>query len=307
MSPAISIQNVSKVYAENFIALKNINLDIHKGEIFALLGPNGAGKTTLIGCICGTIKTTSGAIEINGQDNVINYKSTRSIVGLVPQEISTEAFETVWATLKFSRGLFGKRRDDQYLQQVLKSLSLWNKKDSQIRFLSGGMKRRLLIAKALSHEPEILFLDEPTAGVDVELRQSMWELVKDLKKRGTTIILTTHYIEEAELMADRVGVINDGKLILVDNKNTLMKTLGQKTIEIEIDQSLDRLPQDLNNLGVFYDADKKALQYNYNLNVNPNALKEFLLILQLSHIKIKDIKSMESSLEDIFVNIIKAK
>jgi len=307
MSPAISIQNVSKVYAENFIALKDINLDIHKGEIFALLGPNGAGKTTLIGCICGTIKTTSGVIEINGQDNVINYKSTRSIVGLVPQEISTEAFETVWATLKFSRGLFGKRRDDQYLQQVLKSLSLWDKKDSQIRFLSGGMKRRLLIAKALSHEPEILFLDEPTAGVDVELRQSMWELVKDLKKRGTTIILTTHYIEEAELMADRVGVINDGKLILVDNKNTLMKTLGQKTIEIEIDQSLDRLPQDLNNLGVFYDADKKALQYNYNLNVNPDALKEFLLILQASHIKIKDIKSMESSLEDIFVNIIKAK
>jgi len=307
MSPAISIQNVSKVYAENFIALKDINLDIHRGEIFALLGPNGAGKTTLIGCICGTIKTTSGVIEINGQDNVIHYKSTRSIVGLVPQEISTEAFETVWATLKFSRGLFGKRRDDQYLQQVLKSLSLWDKKDSQIRFLSGGMKRRLLIAKALSHEPEILFLDEPTAGVDVELRQSMWELVKDLKKRGTTIILTTHYIEEAELMADRVGVINDGKLILVDNKNTLMKTLGQKTIEIEIDQSLDRLPQDLNNLGVFYDADKKALQYNYNLNVNPDALKEFLLILQASHIKIKDIKSMESSLEDIFVNIIKAK
>lgn len=307
MSPAISIQNVNKVYAENFIALKDINLDIHKGEIFALLGPNGAGKTTLIGCICGTIKTTSGVIEINGQDNVINYKSTRSIVGLVPQEISTEAFETVWATLKFSRGLFGKRRDDQYLQQVLKSLSLWDKKDSQIRFLSGGMKRRLLIAKALSHEPEILFLDEPTAGVDVELRQSMWELVKDLKKRGTTIILTTHYIEEAELMADRVGVINDGKLILVDNKNTLMKTLGQKTIEIEIDQSLDRLPQDLNNLGVLYDAVKKALQYNYNLNVNPNALKEFLLILQLSHINIKDIKSRESSLEDIFVNIIKAK
>ncbi len=307
MSPAISIQNVSKVYAENFIALKDINLDIHKGEIFALLGPNGAGKTTLIGCICGTIKMTSGVIEINGQDNVTHYKSTRSIVGLVPQEISTEAFETVWATLKFSRGLFGKRRDDQYLQQVLKSLSLWDKKDSQIRFLSGGMKRRLLIAKALSHEPEILFLDEPTAGVDVELRQSMWELVKDLKKRGTTIILTTHYIEEAELMADRVGVINDGKLILVDNKNTLMKTLGQKTIEIEIDQSLDHLPQDLNNLGVLYDADKKALQYNYNLNVNPNALKEFLLILQLSHIKIKDIKSMESSLEDIFVNIIKAK
>jgi len=307
MSPAISIQNVSKVYAENFIALKDINLDIHKGEIFALLGPNGAGKTTLIGCICGTIKITSGAIEINGQDNVINYKSTRSIVGLVPQEISTEAFETVWATLKFSRGLFGKRRDDHYLQQVLKSLSLWHKKDSQIRFLSGGMKRRLLIAKALSHEPEILFLDEPTAGVDVELRQSMWELVKDLKKRGTTIILTTHYIEEAELMADRVGVINDGKLILVDNKNALMKTLGQKTIEIEVDESLDHLPQDLNKLGVLYDADKKALHYNYNLNVNPDALKELLLILQASHIKIKDIKSMESSLEDIFVNIIKAK
>jgi ABC-2 type transport system ATP-binding protein len=307
MSPAISIQNVSKVYAENFIALKDINLDIHKGEIFALLGPNGAGKTTLIGCICGTIKMTSGVIEINGQDNVNHYKSTRSIVGLVPQEISTEAFETVWATLKFSRGLFGKRRDDHYLQQVLKSLSLWDKKDSQIRFLSGGMKRRLLIAKALSHEPEILFLDEPTAGVDVELRQSMWELVKDLKKRGTTIILTTHYIEEAELMADRVGVINDGKLILVDNKNALMKTLGQKTIEIEVDESLDHLPQDLNKLGVLYDADKRALHYNYNLNVNPDALKELLLILQASHIKIKDIKSMESSLEDIFVNIIKTK
>jgi len=307
MRPAISIQNVSKVYAENFMALKEINLDIHKGEIFALLGPNGAGKTTLIGCICGTIKITSGAIEINGHDNVTHYKNTRSIVGLVPQEISTEAFETVWATLKFSRGLFGKRRDDQYLQQVLKSLSLWDKKDSQIRFLSGGMKRRLLIAKALSHEPEILFLDEPTAGVDVELRQSMWDLVRELKKRGTTIILTTHYIEEAELMADRVGVINDGKLILVDNKNSLMKTLGQKTIEIELDESLERLPQDLNNLGAFYDADKKALQYNYNLNVNPNALKEFLAILQASHIKIRDIKSMESSLEDIFVNIIRAK
>ena len=307
MRPAISIQNVSKVYAENFMALKEINLDIHKGEIFALLGPNGAGKTTLIGCICGTIKITSGAIEINGHDNVTHYKNTRSIVGLVPQEISTEAFETVWATLKFSRGLFGKRRDDQYLQQVLKSLSLWDKKDSQIRFLSGGMKRRLLIAKALSHEPEILFLDEPTAGVDVELRQSMWDLVRELKKRGTTIILTTHYIEEAELMADRVGVINDGKLILVDNKNSLMKTLGQKTIEIELDESLERLPHDLNNLGAFYDADKKALQYNYNLNVNPNALKEFLAILQASHIKIRDIKSMESSLEDIFVNIIRAK
>ena len=307
MRPAISIKNVSKVYAENFMALKEINLDIHKGEIFALLGPNGAGKTTLIGCICGTIKITSGAIEINGHDNVTHYKNTRSIVGLVPQEISTEAFETVWATLKFSRGLFGKRRDDQYLQQVLKSLSLWDKKDSQIRFLSGGMKRRLLIAKALSHEPEILFLDEPTAGVDVELRQSMWDLVRELKKRGTTIILTTHYIEEAELMADRVGVINDGKLILVDNKNSLMKTLGQKTIEIELDESLERLPHDLNNLGAFYDPDKKALQYNYNLNVNPNALKEFLAILQASHIKIRDIKSMESSLEDIFVNIIRAK
>jgi ABC-2 type transport system ATP-binding protein len=307
MHSIISINNLSKIYTSGFQALDNINLDIKKGEIFALLGPNGAGKTTLIACICGTINATHGSIKINGWDNVRDYKKTRSIVGLVPQELVTEAFESTWTTVKFSRGLFGKKKDDAYLQDILTKLSLWDKRHEQIRFLSGGMKRRLLIAKALAHEPEILFLDEPSAGVDVELRQSMWELIKKLKENGTTIILTTHYIEEAEMMADRVGIIDAGKLIIVDDKKSLMHSLGKKQILIELSESLSNLPEPLAPFNLQIENNGKSVLYHYNINQDKDALKKLLVTINELNISIQDVITRESSLEEIFVDIIKGK
>lgn len=307
MHSIISINNLSKIYTSGFQALDNINLDIKKGEIFALLGPNGAGKTTLIACICGTINATHGSIKINGWDNVRDYKKTRSIVGLVPQELVTEAFESTWTTVKFSRGLFGKKKDDAYLQDILTKLSLWDKRHEQIRFLSGGMKRRLLIAKALAHEPEILFLDEPSAGVDVELRQSMWELIKKLKENGTTIILTTHYIEEAEMMADRVGIIDAGKLIIVDDKKSLMHSLGKKQILIELSESLSNLPEPLAPFNLQIENNGKSVLYHYNINQDKDALKKLLVTINELNISIQDVITSESSLEEIFVDIIKGK
>ncbi|HEV2008166.1 MAG TPA: ABC transporter ATP-binding protein, partial [Burkholderiales bacterium] len=245
-TPAIiSVANLSKIYASGFRALKSINLDIRRGEIFALLGPNGAGKTTLISIICGIVNPSEGSISVDGHDIVTGYRAARSMIGLVPQELTTDAFETVWATVSFSRGLFGKHANPQHIEKVLRDLSLWDKKDSKIRTLSGGMKRRVLIAKALSHEPRILFLDEPTAGVDVELRRDMWQLVRSLRAAGVTIILTTHYIDEAEEMADRIGVISKGEIILVENKAELMRKLGKKQLKLQLENSLDRLPPQL--------------------------------------------------------------
>jgi ABC-2 type transport system ATP-binding protein len=307
MQPIISISNTSKIYTSGFQALDNINLDINKGEIFALLGPNGAGKTTLIACICGTINATHGSIKINGWDNVKDYKKTRSIVGLVPQELVTEAFESTWTTIKFSRGLFGKPKNDAYLQDILTKLSLWDKRHEQIRFLSGGMKRRLLIAKALAHEPEILFLDEPSAGVDVELRQSMWELIKKLKKNGTTIILTTHYIEEAEMMADHVGIIDAGKLIVVDEKKSLMNSLGKKQIIINLSEPLSEIPVPFAPFNLQIENNGKSILYNYNINQDKDALKKLLATINELNISIQDVITRESSLEEIFVDIIKSK
>jgi ABC-2 type transport system ATP-binding protein len=307
MQPIISISNTSKIYTSGFQALDNINLDINKGEIFALLGPNGAGKTTLIACICGTINATHGSIKINGWDNVKDYKKTRSIVGLVPQELVTEAFESTWTTIKFSRGLFGKPKNDAYLQDILTKLSLWDKRHEQIRFLSGGMKRRLLIAKALAHEPEILFLDEPSAGVDVELRQSMWELIKKLKKNGTTIILTTHYIEEAEMMADHVGIIDAGKLIVVDEKKSLMNSLGKKQIIINLSEPLSEIPVPFAPFNLQIENNGKSILYNYNINQDKDALKKLLATINELNISIQDVITRESSLEEIFVDIIKGK
>jgi ABC-2 type transport system ATP-binding protein len=307
MQPIISISNTSKIYTSGFQALDNINLDINKGEIFALLGPNGAGKTTLIACICGTINATHGSIKINGWDNVKDYKKTRSIVGLVPQELVTEAFESTWTTIKFSRGLFGKPKNDAYLQDILTKLSLWDKRHEQIRFLSGGMKRRLLIAKALAHEPEILFLDEPSAGVDVELRQSMWELIKKLKKNGTTIILTTHYIEEAEMMADHVGIIDAGKLIVVDEKKSLMNSLGKKQIIINLSEPLSEIPVPFAPFNLQIENNGKSILYNYNINQDKDALKKLLVTINELNISIQDVITRESSLEEIFVDIIKGK
>jgi ABC-2 type transport system ATP-binding protein len=307
MQSIITIKNTNKVYSSGFRALNNINLTINKGEIFALLGPNGAGKTTLIGCICGTINASSGTITVKNNDNVRDYKKTRSIIGLVPQEIATEAFETVWATVKFSRGLFGKKRNDAYLEEILSQLSLWDKRHEQIRFLSGGMKRRLLIAKALSHEPEILFLDEPSAGVDVELRQSMWQLIKNLQKNGTTIIPTTHYIEEAEMMADRVGVIHAGELIIVDEKKSLMNSLGKKTILIDLTDSLSRLPESLASFSLQLEDNGSRLVYFYNTNKDKDALKNLLNEVNRLGINIQDVFTKESTLEEIFVDIIKSK
>src|SRR5436190_3541213 len=263
MQPAVFISKLSKTYASGFEALRNVNLDIRHGEIFALLGPNGAGKTTLINIICGIVTATEGSVLVGGHDIVKDYRAARSLIGLVPQELHTDAFETVWATTTFSRGLFGKQPDPAYVEKVLKDVSLWDKKDSKIMTLSGGMKRRVLIAKALSHEPQILFLDEPTAGVDVELRKDMWEVVRELRNAGVTIILTTHYIEEAELMADRVGVINKGELILVENKTELMHKLGKKQMTFELRHKLDAVPADLAGHKLALSPDGHALTYTY--------------------------------------------
>ena len=305
MQDVISVDRLSKSYAGGFEALKSVSLDIRKGEIFALLGPNGAGKTTLINIICGIVNPTSGKVLVDGHDIIHEYRATRSMIGLVPQELLTETFESVWATVSFSRGLFGKTADPGHLERVLKSLSLWDKKDNKIMTLSGGMKRRVLIAKALSHEPQILFLDEPTAGVDVELRQDMWNVVRSLRDSGVTIILTTHYIEEAEQMADRIGVINHGEIILVQDKNRLMRELGSKQLVLELQERLRELPPQLESYNLDIAMDGKELIYTYDSKAEHTGIRALLGDLSSAGIKFHDVKTTQSSLEDIFVDLVK--
>ncbi len=305
MQPIISVSKLSKTYASGFQALKNINLEIRRGEIFALLGPNGAGKTTLISIICGIVNPTGGVVRADGHDIITEYRAARSLIGLVPQELTTDAFETVWATVTFSRGLFGKPPDPGYVEKVLRDLSLWDRKDSKIITLSGGMKRRVMIAKALSHEPQILFLDEPTAGVDVELRQDMWETVRSLRESGVTIILTTHYIHEAEEMADRIGVINDGELILVEDKAELMRKLGKKRLTLQLQGELDGIPIELAGYGLELTAGGSELIYTYDTQTERTGITALLADLNATGIKFKDLGTEQSSLEDIFVSLVK--
>jgi ABC-2 type transport system ATP-binding protein len=305
LQPIISVSKLSKTYASGFQALKNINLEIRRGEIFALLGPNGAGKTTLISIICGIVNPTGGVVRADGQDIITEYRAARSLIGLVPQELTTDAFETVWATVTFSRGLFGKPPDPGYVEKVLRDLSLWDRKDSKIITLSGGMKRRVMIAKALSHEPQILFLDEPTAGVDVELRQDMWETVRSLRESGVTIILTTHYIHEAEEMADRIGVINDGELILVEDKAELMRKLGKKRLTLQLQGELDGIPIELAGYGLELTAGGSELIYTYDTQTERTGITALLADLNATGIKFKDLRTEQSSLEDIFVSLVK--
>jgi ABC-2 type transport system ATP-binding protein len=305
MQPIVSISDVSKTYATGFEALKNISLDIRKGEIFALLGPNGAGKTTLINIICGIVRATSGRILADGHDIVSEYRQARFKIGLVPQELTTDAFETVWATVTLSRGLFGRNPNPAYLEKVLKDLSLWDKKDSKIMTLSGGMKRRVMIAKALSHEPTILFLDEPSAGVDVELRRDMWGLVRGLRDNGVTIILTTHYIDEAEEMADRVGVINKGEIILVEEKKALMRKLGKKQITLELSKALDKIPKELAPHKLELSSDGHELTYNYDTQRERTGITTLLHDLAEAGIRFKDLNTKQSSLEEIFVSLVR--
>jgi len=302
----LSIANLSKTYATGFQALKNINLDIRRGEIFALLGPNGAGKTTLIGIVCGIVNASSGTVTVDGHDHVKDYRAARALIGLVPQELHTDAFESVWATTTFSRGLFGKPPNPAYVEKVLRDVSLWDKKDAKIMTLSGGMKRRVLIAKALVHEPQILFLDEPTAGVDVELRKDMWEVVRKLRESGVTIILTTHYIEEAELMADRVGVINKGELILVENKAELMHKLGKKQMTLELQQKLGAVPAGLESYDLELSTDGQALIYTYEAQGDRRGVTRLIEELLRQGIRLKDINTTQSSLEDIFVDLVRS-
>jgi len=305
IDPVIDIRGLTKTYATGFQALKGIDLQIRRGEIFALLGPNGAGKTTLISIVCGIVNASSGSVTADGHDIVRDYRAARAKIGLVPQELSTDAFESVWATVKFSRGLFGKARDDAYLEKVLRELSLWDKKDSKIMALSGGMKRRVLIAKALAHEPSILFLDEPTAGVDVELRHDMWEMVRRLRENGTTIILTTHYIEEAEDMADRIGVINKGELVLVEDKATLMRKLGKKQLTMTLQAPLERIPDDLSEYPLELAEDGHCLVYTFDVQAQETGIAALLRRLTHHGIDFKDLHSSESSLEDIFVSLVR--
>lgn len=304
MPPIISIQQLTKTYASGFHALKSVNLDIQRGEIFALLGPNGAGKTTLINIVCGIVRASSGRVTADGHDIVHDYRAARARIGLVPQELSTDAFETVWATVNFSRGLFGKPPNPAYIEKVLRDLSLWDKKDSKIMALSGGMKRRVLIAKALSHEPTILFLDEPTAGVDVELRRDMWQMVRDLRSKGVTIILTTHYIEEAEEMADRIGVISKGELILVEDKAVLMRKLGKKQLTLQLRAPLQHIPQALAGLPLALEAEGYTLVYTFDTQSEETGIAALLKQLAELGIDFKDLHSSESSLEDIFVSLV---
>ena len=304
MQSILSIQNLNKSYAGGFQALKNINLEIHKGEIFALLGPNGAGKTTLINAICGIVSPTSGSVLIDGNDIIKDFRITRSLIGLVPQELATDAFEQVWHTVNFSRGLFGKPANPAYIEQILKQLSLWDKKNAIIRTLSGGMKRRVMIAKALSHEPRILFLDEPTAGVDVALRKDMWDQVRALKATGVTIILTTHYLEEAEEMADRIGIINKGEIILTEHKETLIKKLGQKFLLMDLKTPLKEIPAQLKQWPLSLSADKTQLTYTYTSSTD-NHIATLLANLSAAGIDYKDIHTNQSSLEDIFIQLVK--
>ncbi len=305
MQPVISIKNLSKTYKSGFHALKNVDLDIRRGEIFALLGPNGAGKTTLISIVCGIVNASTGTVVADGHDIVDEFRAARAKIGLVPQELSTDAFETVWATVMFSRGLFGKPPNPAHLEKVLRDLSLWDKKDSKIMALSGGMKRRVLIAKALSHEPQILFLDEPTAGVDVELRHDMWEMVRKLRENGVTIILTTHYIEEAEEMADRIGVINKGELILVEDKRTLMRKLGKKQLTLTLQNPLPQLPDAMSDLALELSEDGHALVYTFDTQTEETGIASLLKRLGEHGIDFKDLHSSESSLEDIFVSLVR--
>lgn len=304
MPSIISIASLNKTYESGFVALQNVDLEIRRGEIFALLGPNGAGKTTLISIVCGIVNPTSGVVRVEGHDVVTEYRDARSRIGLVPQELSTDAFESVWATVSFSRGLFGKAPNPEHVEKLLRQLSLWNKKDSKIMDLSGGMKRRVMIAKALSHEPDILFLDEPTAGVDVELRRDMWEMVRGLRESGVTIILTTHYIEEAEEMADRVGVINKGKLILVEDKDTLMHKLGKKQLTLHLQAPLARIPDELANHPLELSADRTELTYTFDALGEHTGIAALLKALSEHDVHFQDIESSQSSLEEIFVNLV---
>ena len=300
----ISVSNVSKTYPSGLTALKNINLDIQRGEIFALLGPNGAGKTTLISVICGLAVQTEGRVTIDGHDIVDDYRAARSLIGLVPQELHTDAWETVWATASFSRGLFGKPKNPAHIEKVLKDLSLWDKKDSQIITLSGGMKRRVMIAKALAHEPQILFLDEPTAGVDVELRKSMWEVVRTLRDSGVTIILTTHYIEEAEEMADRVGVINKGEIVLIEDKARLMQKLGKKQLKLHLQSKLAAVPTALAAHRLDLSADGEELIYTYDTKGERTGITDLLNDLNKAGVLFNDLNTTQSSLEEIFVSLV---
>jgi len=301
----LKVNELSKTYVSGFEALKGISLQVKRGEILALLGPNGAGKTTLISTICGITKPSSGSVSIDGYDISKNFRDARKLVGLVPQDITLEPFEKVMNTIKFSRGLFGKKKDDALIERILGKLSLWEKRDSRIMELSGGMKRRVLIAKALSHEPRLLFLDEPTAGVDVELRQSMWNVVADLKKDGVTIILTTHYIEEAEAIADRVGIINKGELLLIEDKASLMNRLGQKVLKIDLQKSLKKLPKEFDKKSVKLSDDGMSLTYVYDTKQKRTGITKLLSDLSNSGINLRDIQTDQSSLEEIFVNLVR--
>ena len=304
MQPIISVTDLSKTYASGFQALKTINLEIRRGEIFALLGPNGAGKTTLIGVICGIVTPSSGRITVAGHDIITDYRAARSLIGLVPQELHTDAFESVWATTNFSRGLFGLPRDHAHVEKVLRSVSLWDKRNDKIMTLSGGMKRRVMIAKALAHEPNVLFLDEPTAGVDVELRKDMWQVVRELRAAGTTIILTTHYIEEAEEMADRIGVINKGEIILVEEKAELMRKMGQKRLTLQMHNRLDALPAELTSHGLSIADGGHELIYDYDTGAERTGIATLLGELSRAGIRIRDLHTKQSSLEDIFVGLV---
>jgi ABC-2 type transport system ATP-binding protein len=305
--PIITVSGLSKTYAGGFQALKNVDLTIERGEIFALLGPNGAGKTTLIGIVCGIVNPSSGTVVADGHDIISDYRAARAKIGLVPQELSTDAFETVWATTNFSRGLFGKPRNTAYVEKVLRDLSLWDKKDAKIMTLSGGMKRRVMIAKALSHEPQILFLDEPTAGVDVELRRDMWEMVRGLRESGVTIILTTHYIEEAEEMADRIGVISKGELILVEEKAALMRKLGKKQLTLHLQEPLTAVPTGLNGYQLDLANDGADLVYSFDAQAENTGIAELLRELSKRGVDFKDLQTEQSSLEEIFVNLVRGR
>jgi ABC-2 type transport system ATP-binding protein len=306
MQSIVSISDLSKTYESGYHALKNINLEIYDGEILALLGPNGAGKTTLISIICGIVSASSGSVTVAGHDIISGYRITRELIGLVPQELTLGAFDTVWNSVNFSRGLFGKKPDPDFIEQLLKDLSLYDKKNNELRELSGGMKRRVLIAKALSHQPRILFLDEPTAGVDVELRKDMWKLVRGLHESGVTIILTTHYIEEAEEIADRVGIINNGELLLVDQKQTLMQELGKKQLVLDMKQPIDSLPESLAKYNLEISADGKQLTYTYETHASRTGITALLQSLNDAGLAMRDLNTSQSSLEEIFVKLVRA-
>jgi ABC-2 type transport system ATP-binding protein len=301
----IIIKNLSKVYSNGFTALKSVNLNIQKGEIFAMLGPNGAGKTTLISIICGIVKPSSGIVTVDGFNIIEDFRETRSRIGLVPQELTLEQFETVFNNVSYSRGLYGKKPNPEHIEKILKQLSLWDKKDQRLRQLSGGMKRRVLIAKALSHEPTILFLDEPTAGVDVELRKDMWKIVEQLRKTGVTIILTTHYIEEAEAIADRIGVINQGEIIVVEEKKELLKKMGHKKLTVELQEEISKIPDSLEKYKLIVGENKMSIDYRYNAQGKQTGITNLLQDIKDAGLKLKDLKTEQSTLEKIFVSLVK--